>query len=70
MWQDVVVSNMTREGIQVDLAYHFHSKLLYSGAYGRDWSNNILLFIQCSYNTKYQPDDNTLALFVDFFNKW
>lgn len=66
MWQDVVISNVSREGIQVDFAYHFHSKLFYSGAYGRDWVNNILLFIQCSFNTKYQPDDNVLVLLAEF----
>jgi hypothetical protein len=69
MWQDVIISNTTQNGIQADWAYHFHNKLILSGSYGRDWANNILLFTQCSFNTQYQPDDRALSLFVNFLTK-
>jgi len=69
MWQDVIISNTTAEGVQPDWSYHFHSRLLLSASYGQDWANNILLFTQCSYHTEYQIDDQTLSLFVNFLIK-
>jgi chondroitin AC lyase len=69
MWEDVIISNTTAEGVQPDWSYHFHSRLLLSASYGQDWANNILLFSQCSYNTQYQIDDQTLSLFANFLIK-
>ena len=69
MWQDVIISNTSQDGIQVDWTYHFHNKIILSGSYGRDWANNILLFTQCSFNTSYEIDDRTLSLFTDFLIK-
>ena len=69
MWQDVVISNTTLQGIQFDWSYHFHGLRLLTGAYGVVWIQNILLFLQCSQNTKYQPDDQVLSLSVDYLIK-
>ena len=66
MWQDVSISPLGGEGVQYDWSYHFHGYQLLSGAYGLVWANNILLFLQCSHNTKYQPQDQTLSLFANF----
>jgi chondroitin AC lyase len=69
MWQDVAISPLGGEGVQFDWSYHFHGYQLLSGAYGVAWGNNILLFLQCSRNTQYQPDDQILSLFVNFLTK-
>jgi len=66
MWQDVVISPLGGEGVQYDWSYHFHGLQLLSGAYGLVWAQNILLFLQCSHNTKYQPDEQVLNVFVNF----
>jgi len=69
MWQDVVISNTSAQGVQYDWSYHFHGYQLLSGAYGLVWAQNILLFTQCSQNTQYQPDEQTLSIFADFLIK-
>jgi chondroitin AC lyase len=69
MWQDVAISPLGGEGVQYDWSYHFHGLQLLSGAYGLVWANNILLFLQCSQNTQYQPADEILLLFVNFLTK-
>lgn len=69
MWQDVVISNTSNEGVQPDWSYHFHTRQILPGSYGLVWANDILLFIQCSFNTQYQPDDQTLVLFANFLVK-
>jgi chondroitin AC lyase len=69
MWQDVAISPLGGEGVQYDWSYHFHGLQLLSGAYGLVWAQNILLFLQCSHGTKYQPDDQVLSVFVNFLTK-
>ncbi len=70
MWQDVGLSVIVGEGLQPDWTYHFHAYQLMSGAsYGIIWINNILLFFQCSRNTTYQPDDQTLLTIDNFLLK-
>jgi chondroitin AC lyase len=69
MWQDVIISPLGGEGVQFDWSYHFHGYQLMSGSYGNFWAENILLFIQCSQNTQYQPDDQTLSIFANFLAK-
>jgi chondroitin AC lyase len=69
MWEDVVISNSTAEGVQTDWAYHFHNTQLLAGSYGVDWANNIFVFLLCSQNTRYQPDDQILSIFVIFLTK-
>jgi chondroitin AC lyase len=69
MWQDVAISPLGGEGVQYDYSYHFHGLQLLSGAYGIVWAENILLFLQCSQNTPYQPDDQILSVFVNFLIK-
>jgi chondroitin AC lyase len=66
MWRDVAFSAPGGEGIQHDWSYHFHGAQLLSGTYGRIWAQNILLFLQCSLNTRYQPDEQLLSLFINF----
>ena len=69
MWQDVVVSNTSNQGVQPDWSYHFHTRQILPGSYGLVWANDILLFIQCSSSTPYQPDDQTLLLLANFLTK-
>jgi chondroitin AC lyase len=69
MWQDVAISPLGGEGVQYDWSYHFHGLQLLSGAYGLVWAENILLFLQCSENTKYQPEEQVLSIFVNFLIK-
>jgi chondroitin AC lyase len=70
LWEDVVVSkNSSVPGIEADWAYHFHNVELLAGSYGVAWANNIFLFIICSQNTQYQPDDQILSIFVNFLTK-
>jgi chondroitin AC lyase len=69
MWQDVAISPLGGEGVQYDWSYHFHGYQLLPGSYGVVWAENILLFLQCSQNTQYQPDDQTLSIFVNFLTK-
>ncbi len=80
IWQDVTFSNITAGGVQPDWAYHAHAYVLSSGTYGLVWANNILLFLECSQNTSYQPNDETLLFLANFLiqgdawmimtNKW
>jgi chondroitin AC lyase len=69
MWQDVTFANTTVAGVQNDWAYHFHAYQILSGSYGLLWANDILLFLQCSLNTPYQPKYETLLFFADFLIK-
>jgi chondroitin AC lyase len=69
MWEDIAISPLGGEGVQYDWSYHFHGLQLLSGAYGLVWAQNLLLFLQCSHNTKYQPDDQPLSIFIDFLTK-
>ncbi|CAF1203117.1 unnamed protein product [Rotaria sordida] len=66
MWEDIAISPLDGEGVQIDWSYHFHGQQLLSGAYGLVWVNNILLFILCSNDTQYQLDKQRLLLFVEF----
>jgi chondroitin AC lyase len=80
IWQDVTFSNITAGGVQRDWSYHAHAYELYSGTYGLVWANNILLFLECSQNTTYEPNDETLLFLANFLiqgdawmimtNKW
>jgi chondroitin AC lyase len=69
MWQDINISSTEAYGVQRDWSYHFHLYQLMSGSYGVLWVNNILLFLECSQNTHYQPDDETLLFFANFLTK-
>lgn len=69
MWQDINISSTEAYGVQHDWSYHFHLYQLMSGSYGVIWVNNILLFLECSQNTHYQPDDETLLFFANFLTK-
>jgi chondroitin AC lyase len=69
MWEDIAVSPLGGEGVQYDWSYHFHGLQLLSGAYGLVWAQNILLFLQCSISTKYQPNDEALSVFINFLTK-
>ena len=69
VWQDINISSTEAYGVQRDWSYHFHLYQLMSGSYGGVWVNNILLFLECSQNTHYQPDDETLLFFANFLTK-
>jgi chondroitin AC lyase len=69
MWEDVVISNTTAAGVQPDWAYHFHNTQLMDGSYGVAWANDVFLFLLCSQNTQYQPNDEILSIFVNFLTK-
>jgi chondroitin AC lyase len=69
MWEDVTFGNTTAAGVQLDWSYHFHAYELLSGSYGLVWANNVLLFLQCSLNTRYQPNEETLLFFANFLVK-
>ena len=70
MWQEAGMSVLPGEGLQPDWTYHFHAYQLMSGAsYGLTWLNNILLFFQSSFNTTYQPDDQTLITIDNYLVK-
>jgi chondroitin AC lyase len=80
IWQEAAFSNTTVSDVQRDWSYHMHDFLLYSGGYGLVWINNILLFLECSQNTKYEPTDEVLLFLGNFLiqgdawmimtNKW
>jgi chondroitin AC lyase len=69
MWQDVAIAPLGSEGVQQDWSYHFHGFQLLSGSYGVVWVNNILLFLQCSLNTTYQPEEQVLTVLASFLIK-
>lgn len=66
MWKDVNISSTSDVGIQTDWSYHFHGGQLLTGTYGVVWINNVLLFLLCSEQTQYQPDDQVMSLAADF----
>ena len=66
MWKDVIISSTGEEGVQYDWSYHFHSNQLLTASYGVVWINNVLLFLLCSDQIQYQPDDQVMSLAVDF----
>jgi len=69
MWEDVNMANSSNEGVQYDWAYHFHTRQLLSGSYGMIWVNNVLLFTQCTANTRYQPNPNVATLVANYLTK-
>ena len=69
MWEDVSMANSSNEGVQYDWAYHFHTRQLMSGSYGMIWVNNVLLFTQCTANTRYQPNDQVATLLANYLTK-
>ena len=69
LWQDITYGNTSAAGVQLDWSYHFHAYELLSGTYGLVWANNILLFLQCSLNTRYLPNEETLLFFGNFLVK-
>ena len=66
MWQDIAVQEQTVQGIQMDWSYHFHGLQLMTGAYGIEWTNTMLLFLYCSQNTSYQPNNSSLSILSNF----
>lgn len=66
IWKDVVIVPVDKEGLQVDWAYKFHWSELLSGSYGLVWVNTLLLFLECTMNTKYQPNNQTLLILANF----
>ena len=66
MWEDVGISNTTNEGVQPDWGYHFHTRQFLPGSYGVIWANNILLFTQCSADTRYEPNEQVSSLVGNF----
>ena len=66
MWDDVTIASIGDVGVQQDWSYHFHGRQLLTGTYGVVWINNVLLFLLCSDQTQYQPDEHVMLLAVDF----
>ena len=70
IWGEVGMSLVPGVGLQPDWTYHFHAYQLMSGAsYGLLWINNNLLFFQCTFNTTYQPDEQTLLTINNYLTK-
>ena len=69
VWQDIQFSSTEEYDVQQDWSYHFHLHQLMSGAYGVVWVNSILLFLECSRDTQYQPKEEQLEFFANFLTK-
>ena len=69
MWEDVNFSNASAAGVQPDWGYHFHAYELLSGSYGLMWANDVLVFLECAFNTRYLPNEETLLFFANFLVK-
>ena len=69
MWRDIALNQPGEEGVQYDWSSHFHGLQLLTGAYGIEWTNTMLMFLQCSRNTFYQPKPGAISLLGNFVTK-
>ncbi|KAJ7692116.1 polysaccharide lyase family 8 protein [Mycena rosella] len=62
---DLVFQNATKaDGIRADGSFGQHTGLLYNGAYGKDYANDVLNLEICSGGTQFQAGDGAKATFT------
>jgi chondroitin AC lyase len=69
IWEDIAILPLGGQGMQSDWSYHFHGYQLLAGSYGIGWVDNVFMYMLCSDNTQYQPDQQHLLLFGEFLTK-
>ncbi|KAJ7146757.1 polysaccharide lyase family 8 protein [Mycena epipterygia] len=62
---DLVVQNAVKaDGIRADGSFGQHEGLLYNGAYGKDYANDVFNLEICAGGTQFQSDDVSMAAFT------
>ncbi|KAJ7149871.1 polysaccharide lyase family 8 protein [Mycena crocata] len=70
---DLVVQNAIKaDGIRADGSFGQHAGLLYNGAYGKDYANDVFNLEICAGGTQFQPGNASMAAFTSLLiaDRW